>query len=98
MGAIFYLVMDMAIHWGVLRHLRAEVEASAPVLVTAIVLDALALAAFLFVKGSSDPLIVGVSLSGIAIVFAFERFFLRRVRGQGSEDGHAQQHGEDHDS
>jgi len=98
MGAIFYLVMDMAIHWGVLRHLRAEVEASAPVLVTAIVLDALALAAFLIVKGSSDPLIVGVSLGGIAVVFAFERFFLRRVRGQGSEDGHAHHHGENHDS
>ncbi|QED26756.1 APC family permease [Microvenator marinus] len=99
MGAIFYLVMDMAIHWGVFRHLRDDVGASAPVLVTAIALDALALVAFVFVKGGSDPLIVGVSLGGIATVFAFERFFLRRVRDKGADDrGDTHTHGMDHDA
>jgi amino acid transporter len=80
MGAIFYLVMDIAIHWGVLRHLRHKVEVSPAVLVTAIVLDAVALAAFIIVKGTSDPLIVGVSLAGVALIFGLERFFLQRVR------------------
>jgi len=28
MGIIFYLIMDIAIHWGVLRHLRKDVDAN----------------------------------------------------------------------
>lgn len=80
MGAIFYLVMDIAVHWGVLRHLRNDVNAKAPVLITAMTLDALVLTAFLVVKGSADPLIVAVSLGGIAIVLAFERYYLKGIR------------------
>lgn len=29
LGANSYLVMDMAVHWGVLRHLRGDVDAKA---------------------------------------------------------------------
>lgn len=82
MGAILYLVMDMAIHWGVLRHLRHDVGARSAVLVAAITLDAVVLIAFLIVKGSVDPFIVGVSLGAIGMIFGFERFFLQHVRHQ----------------
>ncbi|MCI5063628.1 MAG: APC family permease [Algiphilus sp.] len=78
LGAIFYLVMDIAVHWGVLRHLRADVGAKAWVLVCAIVLDAAALAAFLLIKGQADPAIVGMALVAIAAIFVFERGFLSR--------------------
>lgn len=47
---------------------------------TAIALDVLVLGAFLIIKGSSDPLIVVVSLVSIAVVVAFEHFYLRRLR------------------
>lgn len=80
LGAIFYLTMDISIHWGVLRHLHKDVGANRVVLGTAIALDVAALAAFLIVKGSSDPLIVVVSVVSIAVVVAFERFYLRRLR------------------
>lgn len=80
LGAIFYLMMDIAIHWGVLRHLHQEVGANRVVLGTALALDVVALGAFLIVKGSSDPLIVAVSLVSIAVVVAFEHFYLRRLR------------------
>ena len=80
LGAIFYLMMDITIHWGVLRHLHQAVGANRVVLGTAIILDIVALGAFLIVKGSSDPLIVAVSLVSIAVVVAFERFYLRRLR------------------
>ena len=80
LGAIFYLMMDIAIHWGVLRHLHQEVSANRVVLGTAIGLDIVALGAFLIVKGSSDPLIVVVSLVSIAAVVAFEHLYLRRLR------------------
>ncbi|MEQ9009873.1 APC family permease [Algiphilus sp.] len=78
LGAIFYLVMDIAVHWGVLRHLRVDVGAKAWVLVCAIVLDAAALAAFLLIKGQADPAIVGMALVAIAAIFVFERGFLSR--------------------
>lgn len=31
-GAVFYLVMDMIIHWGVFKHLRKDVNANGIVL------------------------------------------------------------------
>jgi amino acid transporter len=77
LGAIFYLVMDIAVHWGVLRHLRRQVGASAAVLVTAIILDGVVLAAFVAIKGQADPTIVVVALAGIALIVAGERLFLR---------------------
>jgi len=81
LGAIFYLVMDISIHWGVLRHLRQEVQANAVILVTAIALDAVVLGAFLSVKASSDVLIIIIALLVLALVVAGEWYFLRS-RGQ----------------
>lgn len=85
MGAVFYIVMDMCIHWGVLRHLREDVDARAWVLITALCLDAVVLAAFLWVKVRMDPLVVGISLAGLVAVFALERFFLN-VHGEAKDD------------
>jgi len=84
MGAIFYLMMDITVHWGVLRHLHEDVGASRAVLGAAIGLDAIVLGAFLIVKGASDPLIVVVSLVSILVVIAFEWFYLRRLRATDS--------------
>ncbi|MGE0333934.1 MAG: APC family permease [Gammaproteobacteria bacterium] len=80
LGAIFYLVMDIAVHWGVFRHLRREVQANAGVLLGAIALDAAVLGAFLAMKAQSDPLIIVVSILGVGLVFAFEAMFLRPRR------------------
>ncbi|MAX24077.1 MAG: amino acid permease [Phycisphaeraceae bacterium] len=78
LGAIFYIVMDIAIHWGVLRHLRKDVEASAIILVCAILFDVLVLGAFLWVKAGSDPMVIFVSLAGMAMIFGGEWLFLRQ--------------------
>ena len=43
-GAIFYLVMDMIIHWGVYKHLREEVKANGIIVLIALVLDFIVLA------------------------------------------------------
>lgn len=80
MGAILYLVMDITIHWGVFRHLREEVGAHGAILLSALVLDIVVLAAFVWVKGSADPLIVVISLAAIAVVVTFEHFYLKRIR------------------
>lgn len=89
LGAIFYLVMDIAIHWGVLRHLREKVEASSRVLVTAIILDSVALFAFLIIKGAADPTIVGIAVAAIGGIFAFEHYYLARRRDESSEQQRA---------
>ena len=80
LGAIFYLVMDIAIHWGVLRHLRDDVKAKTWVLVSAIGMDAAALVAFLIIKGAADPMIVVIAIAAIVGIFVFEKFFLSRRR------------------
>lgn len=78
-GAIYYIAMDMAVHWGVLRHLREDVGANAGVVVAAILLDAAALGAFILGKATSDPLVIAVSLGSMALIFTGEWFYLRRA-------------------
>jgi len=80
LGAIFYIIMDIAIHWGILRHLRQEVDAKAWVLIAAIVLDLAVLSAFLVVKVQTDMLVIWVSLLCMILIFAGERYFFRKVR------------------
>ena len=76
-GAIFYLAMDLVIQWGVFRHLRHDVGARAWVPIAAIAADAVALVAFLVVKGRSDPSIIILAAGGVAAIFAFEAAYLR---------------------
>ncbi len=76
-GAIFYLVMDMIVHWGVFKHLRKEVNANGIILISALLLDLIVLIAFLWIKASSDIFVVIVSAIGIVLVFAGEKWFLR---------------------
>ena len=77
LGAIFYLTMDIIIHWGVLRYLRKEVNAKAPIVVTAIILDSVVLGAFLWLKATSDPLIIYVGLISMILIFIGEKWFLK---------------------
>lgn len=79
LGAIFYIVMDIAVHWGILRRLRHEIGASAVILGAAIAFDVVVLGALLIVKAQSDLLVIYASLIGIAVIFAGERLFLRKL-------------------
>ena len=77
LGAIFYLIMDISIHWGVLRHLREEVHANPLILVTAIILDLVVLGAFLSIKAQTDVLVIFVAATALAAVFTGEWLFLK---------------------
>lgn len=77
LGAIFYIIMDIAIHWGVFQHLRKDVQANAVILIIAIILDIIILAAFLIIKARSDKLLIYVSLTGLALIFLGEWLFLK---------------------
>lgn len=87
LGAFFYLVMDMVVHWGVFRFKRKEIGASATVLLLALAFDAAVLAAFTAMKLQADPNIVLYATIAIGTVFAFERVYLLRwLAPQSSQD------------
>lgn len=86
LGIIFYLIMDIGIHWGVLRHLRKEVDASASVLVVAIFLDMIVLAGFLWVKATTDSLVLIVAIFVMAAILFAERLFLSRNGASSSNE------------
>ena len=92
LGAFFYLVMDMIIHWGVFRYRRADVGAFGIVLLTALALDAIVLAAFTVMKLQSDPMIVLYAAVGMIAVFAFERVYLSQWVAP--QVAHAHAHGD----
>lgn len=94
LGAVFYIVMDMMIHWGVFKHLREDVNAKAWVLVTAMILDLIILGSFLWVKAQSDMLVVWSSLIGLAAVFAGEKWFLK-IHEYDEDDPHYNNLGRD---
>lgn len=77
--------MDIAIHWGILRHLRKRIEVRPAVVITAIMLDLVVLAAFVWVKASADILIIYVSLAAMAVIVAAGRLFMR---SHTTPDGH----------
>ena len=77
LGIIFYLIMDIAIHWGVLRHLKKEIKANSVIPVMAIILDLIVFEGFLWVKGTKDPLVILVAAAVMAAILITEFFFLR---------------------
>lgn len=77
LGIIFYLIMDVAVHWGVLRHLRQEIGARSAVLIGAIFLDLIVLSGFLWIKIFTDLLVVGVACAVMLTILVVEALFLR---------------------
>ncbi len=89
LGAFFYLVMDILIHWGVYRKLRHEIGAQGWVLLSAIILDVVVLGAFGALKLQSDPTILIIAVVGIALVFILERLYLPSWTIAGGDDPHS---------
>ncbi len=75
-GAIFYLIMDIAIHWGLFRHLLKETNAIAAIPIIAILLDIIILGTFLLLKYQNDPLVLIVSVIGFIAIFIAQRLFM----------------------
>ncbi|MEP4545146.1 MAG: APC family permease [Saccharospirillum sp.] len=78
LGIVFYLIMDIAIHWGVLRYLKADVKAQAWVPLMAILLDLLVLGGFVWVKLNTDPFVIGVAVVTMIVIATAEQVFLKK--------------------
>ena len=80
LGAIFYLIMDIGIHWGLLRKLQGKIDFSPSIVISAILLDAIVLVGFIWTKLRQDILLVGVALSLLLVIYFGERLFLSKVK------------------
>lgn len=76
-GAIFYLIMDIAIHWGLFRYLRQEVQFNSVIPLIAILLDIVVLTAFIYLKYLTDPFVLIVAAVGITLIFVSQRLFMK---------------------
>jgi len=76
-GAIFYLIMDIAIHWGLFRYLKKEVKFIPIIPLIAILLDIIVLTAFIYMKYLIDPFVLIVAAIGITLIFIAERLFMK---------------------
>ncbi|WP_104118962.1 APC family permease [Arthrobacter sp. B1805] len=77
LGAILYLLMDIAIHWGIIRHLRNETGAKPWVPGVAIVLDAAVLIPFLLLKAQSDPITLVITAVVAIVIIAMQWAIVR---------------------
>jgi len=93
LGIVFYLIMDVAIHWGILRYLREDVKANVWVPATAILLDVLVLAGFVWVKLNTDPFVIGVAVVTMIVIAIVEQIFLKKTAGdRQAEQEDSQEH------
>ena len=76
LGAIFYLVMDIGIHFGLLKNLRKEVDFKPAIVYTAIVLDTVVLGGFIWTKAKSDLTVVLISVGAMLVIYFGEKWFL----------------------
>ena len=76
-GAIFYLIMDIAIHWGLFRRLKKEVKFNPIIPIIAILMDVIILGAFIYMKYLNDPFVLIVSAIGIVLIFLSQYIFMK---------------------
>ena len=77
LGAIFYLIMDIAIHWGLVKYLKKAVKFNPLIPMIAIIMDIVVLSAFVYIKYISDPFVIVVSVIVIIIIIIAERLFMK---------------------
>jgi hypothetical protein len=74
---MFYLIMDIAVDWRILRYLPHEIGARLSILIAAIILNLIVLAGFVWVNVVGDPLAVGVAGAVMLAILIMEVLFLR---------------------
>ncbi len=77
LGALLYISMDIAVHLGIIRHLRRDINAKAWIPAVAIALDILILGAFVVVKAERDLLTLVVAAVLAFIIFLAQWWAVR---------------------
>jgi amino acid transporter len=82
LGAIFYIMMDIAVHYGILKHFRKDIGANPVILASAILLDVIVLASLVWVKATTDSMIIAIAIISLVAIFGMEYLFLRKKSNQ----------------
>ncbi|ETA69048.1 amino acid transporter [Methanolobus tindarius DSM 2278] len=77
LGAIFYLVMDIILQWGILRNLRKDVKANSLIISIAIFLDSIVLCSLVLFKASSDSMLIALAFTIMIFLYIAEKWFLK---------------------
>lgn len=77
LGAILYLSMDMMIHYGLAKKLKDEISSNRYIVWTAFTLDAIVLSAFLYIKITTDLLVVIIAVLTIILLYSMQLLFLK---------------------
>jgi len=85
LGAILYLSMDIAIHWGIIRHLKDEVNAKIWIPGVAIILDLIVLVPFALVKLQTNLLTIVVTAAVAGAIIALQWIAVRRRQNAPTE-------------
>lgn len=85
MGALLYLTMDIAVQWGVVRHLRAKIDAKPWIPALSIALDLAILIPFTILKVQNDILTVIVAAS-VAAAIVIAQVIAIRLRAHGRRE------------
>lgn len=80
LGALAYLALDAAMHWGHLRHLRGDTGARTGPLVAAIAMDAAVFAGLFVYKARTDLVVVAAFLAFALTVAVGEHLHMRKVK------------------
>jgi amino acid transporter len=88
LGIVFYLIMDIAIQWGVLRHLREDLKANSVIPSISIFLNLVVLGGFVWVKINSDPFVIIVSILTMTAILITEWAFLKYGKSNKNEHAH----------
>lgn len=78
LGAMLYLSMDIAIHWGMIRRLRHRIEFTVWIPAVAIALDVLVLVPFVVMKTRNDWFTVAITAAVAAVIIAAQAVNARR--------------------
>ena len=92
LGAILYLAMDIAIHLGILRHLKDDVGAKPWIPWVAIALDVTVLVPFVLLKSQSDPFTLVITAVVALVIVVAQWFTVRHRSDEDARQGEHEQH------
>jgi len=82
LGAFFYLVMDIMIHFGVLKNAnKSKVSYNSLILIFSIIIDSIILGTLIYIKGREDFWLLLITLTIMVLIYLVEKLFLRKRGG-----------------
>lgn len=78
LGAFFYIIMDILIHYGILKNADRETVKFKPmILKISLIIDAIILIGLVYIKSKDDPALIGITIILMGLIYILEKWFLK---------------------